>query len=101
MPRARVPLALGAEEFGVERCPLIDVRDLNGDAEDLRRVRLLSGSHRCVPFKWAFALLPPLRVASECVDFGPEETHCCAGVGGLRWSSQPPTTRNKRSRLRR
>src|SRR5713101_6596656 len=56
--RSMMPLALGAEQLGVERGRLLDVRDLEGDAENLRSVRLAYRSHRRLPFRFDFVVLP-------------------------------------------
>src|SRR4029434_4852121 len=71
---ARVPLPRYAEQVGIELRGIFEVRDLNGDAEDLRGCRVhLHSRHWLSAARLLFARAGGVRSASAVVDFGPDE----------------------------
>src|SRR5262249_20715986 len=96
MASARVTFTLLAEQLGVEPRGLLDVRDFQGDAKDLRNFGAAAcGGHRAFPFGSGWVL------RSRSVDFGPEEVQVFFGSTGSRLLSQVPTTWRRRSRFSR
>src|SRR5262249_8597833 len=97
MARSGVALAFASEEPRVEGRGLVEIRDLERDAKELRRVQgggLGSVGDRTGPVRW-------VCWRRAAVERGPAGAHVCAGPTGWRWRSQASTTWRTCCRFRR